>query len=101
MDFIGLYNFKVQEVMTSGIDPSRGSNLYYQDLISVSSFLILSLFPLEGCLSPLPPPPLIPYLQYKKLELVALKVNESGTSLVAQWLRVRLPMQGTRVRALI
>ena len=23
-----------------------------------------------------------------------------GTSLVAQWLRIRLPMQGTRVRAL-
>ena len=25
----------------------------------------------------------------------------SGTSLVAQWLRIRLPMQGTRVRALV
>ena len=25
----------------------------------------------------------------------------SGASLVAQWLRVRLPMQGTRVRALV
>ncbi|KAJ8784343.1 hypothetical protein J1605_008348 [Eschrichtius robustus] len=24
-----------------------------------------------------------------------------GTSLVAQWLRIRLPMQGTRVRALV
>ena len=24
-----------------------------------------------------------------------------GASLVAQWLRVRLPMQGTRVRALV
>ncbi|KAJ8782722.1 hypothetical protein J1605_009921 [Eschrichtius robustus] len=25
----------------------------------------------------------------------------SGASLVAQWLRIRLPMQGTRVRALV
>ena len=24
-----------------------------------------------------------------------------GTSLVAQWLRIRLPMQGTQVRALV
>ena len=31
---------------------------------------------------------------------VALKWFE-GTSLVAQWLRIRLPMQGTRVRALV
>ena len=29
------------------------------------------------------------------------KVVLSGASLVAQWLRVRLPMQGTRVRALV
>ena len=28
------------------------------------------------------------------------KVSSSGTSLVAQWLRICLPMQGTRVRAL-
>ena len=27
--------------------------------------------------------------------------NTSGTSLVAQWLGIRLPMQGTRVRALV
>ena len=25
------------------------------------------------------------------------KINSGGTSLVAQWLRIRLPMQGTRV----
>ena len=29
------------------------------------------------------------------------KENDRGTSLVAQWLRVHLPMQGTRVRALV
>ena len=29
------------------------------------------------------------------------KKNKSGTSLVAQWLRIHLPMQGTRVRALL
>ena len=27
--------------------------------------------------------------------------NGLGASLVAQWLRIRLPMQGTRVRALV
>ena len=27
--------------------------------------------------------------------------NNGGTSLVAQWLRICLPMQGTRVRALV
>ena len=27
--------------------------------------------------------------------------DKSGASLVAQWLRIRLPMQGTRVRALV
>ena len=29
------------------------------------------------------------------------KTKNQGTSLVAQWLRIRLPMQGTRVRALV
>ena len=29
------------------------------------------------------------------------KTNELGTSLVAQWLRICLPMQGTRVRSLV
>ena len=27
--------------------------------------------------------------------------HEEGTSLVVQWLRIHLPMQGTRVRALV
>ena len=30
-----------------------------------------------------------------------LKKQETGASLVAQWLRICLPMQGTRVRALV
>ena len=30
-----------------------------------------------------------------------IKSIKTGTSLVAQWLRIRLPMQGTRVRALV
>ena len=29
------------------------------------------------------------------------KKGQRGTSLVAQWLRIRLPMQGTQVRALV
>ena len=29
------------------------------------------------------------------------KEGITGTSLVVQWLRIRLPMQGTRVRALV
>ena len=28
-------------------------------------------------------------------------IKKTGTSLVAQWLRIRLPMQGTQVRALV
>ena len=30
-----------------------------------------------------------------------VKKSHLGTSLVAQWLRIRLPMQGTRVQALV
>ena len=33
--------------------------------------------------------------------LVFLNQTVPGTSLVAQWLRIRLPMQETRVRALV
>ena len=29
------------------------------------------------------------------------EVVDVGTSLVSQWLRIRLPMQGTRIRALV
>ena len=32
---------------------------------------------------------------------VCFKSSWVGTSLVAQWLRIRLPMQGTQVRALV
>ena len=32
-------------------------------------------------------------------ENIYFKNKLSGTSLVAQWLRIRLPVQGTRVRA--
>ena len=30
-----------------------------------------------------------------------IKKDKLGASLVAQWLRIRLPVQGTRVRALV
>ena len=30
-----------------------------------------------------------------------LKINKKGTSLVAQWIRIHLPMQGTWVRSLV
>ena len=33
--------------------------------------------------------------------LLMIKLKLSGTSLVAQWLRICLPMQGTRIRALV
>ena len=33
-------------------------------------------------------------------EIWKLKIHIVGASLVTQWLRIRLPMQGTRVRAL-
>ena len=32
---------------------------------------------------------------------ISLKFSVKGTFLVAQWLRIRLPMQGTQVRALV
>ena len=32
---------------------------------------------------------------------VNLNLKKNRASLVAQWLRIRLPMQGTRVRALV
>ena len=32
---------------------------------------------------------------------IKLKKKKNGASLVAQWLRICLPMQGTRVRALV
>ena len=45
------------------------------------------------------------YAPYKKIYFrwvkITMKKMKTGTSLVAQWLRVRLPMQGTRVRALV
>ena len=33
--------------------------------------------------------------------LLAIKNEDIGTSLVVQWLRIHLPMQGTRVRSLV
>ena len=33
--------------------------------------------------------------------LAGLKCKFLGTSLAVQWLRIRLPMQGTRIRALV
>ena len=38
--------------------------------------------------------------QYMRQMLTAIK-GEIGASLVAQWLRICLPMQGTRVRVLV
>ena len=38
--------------------------------------------------------------QIKKVSL-SLKSLQIGTSLVAQWLRIHLPMQGTRARSLV
>ena len=37
----------------------------------------------------------------EKQGLIKTESHEAGTSLVAQWLRVCLPMQGTWVRALV
>ena len=39
--------------------------------------------------------------QQRVLWLSVLSKNVRGASLVAQWLRVCLPVQGTRVRALV
>ena len=37
----------------------------------------------------------------KKRKRKKLKQNKTGTSLVVQWLRIRLPMQGTQFRSLV
>ena len=43
------------------------------------------------------------YVNYISIKLGknVLKIRQSRASLVVQWLRIRLPMQGTRVRALV
>ena len=40
-------------------------------------------------------------MYYTNVRGSSLKISLVGASLVAQWLRVCLPMQGTRVRALV
>ena len=39
--------------------------------------------------------------ELENLSRMSLRTNNPGTSLVAQWLRIRLPVQGTRVQALV
>ena len=41
------------------------------------------------------------HFQIFSRHFVKVKNFYTGASLVAQWLRIRLPMQGTRVRALV
>ena len=36
-----------------------------------------------------------------QLDVTVINIYASVTSLVVQWLRIRLPVQGTRVRALV
>ena len=40
-------------------------------------------------------------MRFFDIPIRVVKIKNSGTSLVAQWLRIRLPVQGTRVRALV
>ena len=53
-----------------------------------------------GCWSSEPNPPTTAML-FNSCDLHIHIKTHDGTSLVAQWLGVRLPMQGTRVRALV
>ena len=39
--------------------------------------------------------------RYSWKNFLALKKEHSGASLMAQWLRIRLPMKGSLVRALV
>ena len=41
------------------------------------------------------------YLQYPLIKHNGKEYEKEGTSLVVQWLRIRLPMQGTRVQDLV
>ena len=42
-----------------------------------------------------------PFYLLSDRDYSVIKKNHNRASLVAQWLRIRLPMQGTRVRALV
>ena len=41
------------------------------------------------------------YMNFRIVYCISVKNTIKGTSLVAQWLRICLPMQGTWVRALV
>ena len=41
------------------------------------------------------------YIFLRRQLIPFIKFSKTGTSLVAKWLRIRLPMQGTQVRALV
>lgn len=96
MYFIGSHNWKVQEMMVSSINQSRGSKLYHQDLISIPfciNFCLLEKVLACSCslshsnyqtFSHSSPP----HLREKGLELVALKVNESVKNTSNSYLRV-------------
>ena len=49
------------------------------------------------------PSPLSPCFKWSKVHYTpaSLKICRTGTSLVAQWLSIHLPMQGARVRSLV
>ena len=44
---------------------------------------------------------ILPKRNARRVNQKLIKLGTRGASLVAQWLRIRLPMQGTRVRALV
>ena len=41
------------------------------------------------------------YLGFRAIQIALINRTKTGASLVVQWLRIRLPMQGTRVQALV
>ena len=66
--------------------------MHIKDFLFVLSCFkfLLNIVDLQCCVS----------VRYSKVMLVS-RYSKMGTSLVAQWLRIHLPMQGTRVQALV
>ena len=64
-----------------------------------NTFLLSLSHPVCGIYSS--PSKLKQYVNYTPKKLLPKSQKKKGASLVAQWLRICLPMQGTRVRALV
>ena len=77
--------------------PQKGKGTFEKSSLSISQLLVSVSTCSSSCILELPKE-----YDFLRCPLKSLKkTSKPGTSLVAQWLRIRLPMQGTRVWALV